>query len=219
MIEYMTKKREALITSKNPRLTNLIDLYFNPLIGGYADPYTILVDLLEEFGQIYLLPAIRELIPRTLPAVVDFGAGSGWLGRALAEDEQAVFVDRRVLVLEELRKTAILLDLEDVSQQTAERLKNLTEDTDLSIACEVLHCINEEAQLQLLRSINSKVLLVVEQLPEGRHGVLAELQISLASSQPLLSRDELFNELADTGWTIVAAQSVYHYIILKCMRD
>ena len=219
MIEYMTAKREALLTSKNPRLAHLIDLYFNPLIGGYADPYTILVDLLEEFGQIYLLPAIRELIPQTLPAVVDFGAGSGWLGRALADNEQAFFVDRRNLISDESKETFTQLDLEYITESMKDSIENLTEYTDLSIVCELLHCINEEAQTQLLGSIKSEELLVIEQLPEGRHGVLAELQISLASGQPLLSRDELFNKLADTGWTIVAAQSVYHYIILKCTRD
>jgi hypothetical protein len=214
--DFYTKRREQYLAARTNKLRRLVDLYLNPYIKSYANPYIILADVLEEFGQLYILPVLKELFPNRVESVVDWGAGTGWLGRALSHT--VVAVDRQTLLFTSSVGTFHQLDLEQIGEETAERIEVLSTDTELSAVCELLHCINERARLQLLEHIRSDKLLVIEQTPEGRIGAIAEQQIALASGQPLLTGGELSAVLSQTLWEVIEQRQVYHYVIWIARR-
>ena len=211
-LEHMTRRRENLLSARTLRLRRLVDLYLNPFFAEFAQPYSVLVELLEEFGKLYLLPVIKQVYPEKVIRVVDWGAGSGWLGYELGHTP--VFVDKRPLA--KYQGIQELFDVETVSEESENRIAEISMDSDISILSEVLHCLTQEAQDQLVQCINSDELLVIEQVADGtRVSAIAEQQIALASGQPLMTAEEVEELLESGGWVVKDKRRLYHYVIWK----
>ena len=124
--------------------------------------YQGLLRFLAYYGELFILPDVIAFLEfnRTLKfnRVVELGAGFGWLGRGLSTNFNipAVYVDKR-----QFTSIDIVADIESVNGR--QRVLDILKDGDLIVMSEVLHCLNEPADV--MSSFAKWPKLVIEYQP------------------------------------------------------
>lgn len=124
--------------------------------------YAALLDFLAFYGTRFIAPRVKEQLrsfdtgfrPRR---IVEIGAGIGWLGRELGE-----FYEAEVLLIDKRPWTpdTVVIDVEAINGM--DTLLKVLNEGDLVVCCELIHCLEESKQIELLRKLTTFPTLIVE---------------------------------------------------------
>jgi hypothetical protein len=154
--------------------------------------YPGLLKFLDYYGTLYVLPYVMVALkstPTLLSAsrVVEFGAGTGWLGRGIAlrlGGKPTLFVDKRQYTLID-----VVADLE--SKNGVKRVLDEMQPGDLIVMSEFLHCLEEPRKV--MEQFTRWPMVVVEYMPYNHsYGKSWSLQLEKFGPSPIASIREVF---------------------------
>jgi len=169
--------------------------------------YEQLCDYLSWYGSKFIYPAFKEELDRvlngmwshrTFSRVADLGAGRGWLGGLLSIDygKRTLFVDKRDLVEpSRLNYYAngsavpnMMMELDVETDSGLDFLERELQSSDLLVMCDVLHCIDDWAELLVRLSKRCDIAILEYTSPDNPQ--MAESyyrQLSKYGAQPMSS--------------------------------
>lgn len=205
--ELYHQLRELCVTDNIPAKEAMFGLVSH-LTRSDGD-YPGLLRFLDYYGTLYVLPHVMvalESVPAlTACRIVEFGAGTGWLGRGIARrlgGRPTLFVDKRQYTLID-----VVADLE--SKNGAKRVLDEMEPDDLIVMSDFIHCL--EVPRKVLEPFAKWPMVVVEYMPNNtRYGRSWAEQLEKFGHDPIASIREVFpralivNYSTDTHgiWTI-----------------